>query len=200
MANIEWKDLTYLRQPYRVSKEEFPTKTVYTAWEKADQSLSHKTKFMTERSHSRLYHEGRDAWGAINERRLPDGIEQMTPRSPERIEATLKLNDVLLQLCMQLISSAFNVEGGVPTKGQIVSVRGNPIEIKENRGARSVRSVVTSDRVKEMLAVTDMPNMQKLAKLNNVPLKDSDTAGLLKMRLANAFRKIIKDGREIQGV
>lgn len=52
--------------------------------------------------------------------------------------------------------------------------------------------------VKEMLVVAPMERLVQLAHLNDVPVKECDTAGLLKMRVMNAFRVRLAKGLEIK--
>ena len=198
----EWKDVTLNKVGYRVSRIEYGDRIEYTAWEEAMQNLTRNTKFMSSRSHNRIFKEGRVDWGAINERNLPPEIEQLTPKFPARIAAEGDFwkrshglaHSLINRVYPDIVMTGRNVSA---INGQIIVYRNEPVKLDEPKKERGARSVVSSDRVKEMLEMVDMPRMQQLAKLNGIPLKLSDTAGLLKMRLSNAFRKILKDGKTI---
>jgi len=202
MATIEWKKVKLGRNVYRVSREEFPTKIVYTAWEHAERRTQpEQPGFVDSVSHSRLWgeKEGGIIWGAINDRHLPIDIKVMTPRTEEYFAAVKKFKEKTFDLAYNLIIMAYPdlKQSENEYKGQITILHMKPVEVKDYV-VRGVRPEEDIDPVKQILAVTDMPNMVVLAELNDVPTKPSDTAGLLKMRLSNALRKILKNGGQIK--
>lgn len=196
---IEWKSITHVNVPYRVTREEFPLRITYTAWEMATVD---RTGLIDKQSHARLHKDGKDTWGAINERCITTEICMLTPRSEERVQAEARFRYQSNLLAVTLISKSGLVtkgEGDMDyTQGQVIVTRLVPVVLKD--GSIGYKpSEKADDKVKSMLAMVDFPRLIVMANKNGVPVKDSDkkNPGLLKMRVANAFRKILERGDQI---
>lgn len=177
---------------YLVSKYEYdaPARVALTAWEPATKGSN---GFLTDGTHSHTYTDTKkQLWGAIDKRRWPKAIEMMTPRSPERVHAEqmfLAEADALAQL---IISKAKFSK--THTKEETMEAEPNTrSSVKPEKKANPYAEQIT-----KLLAVADFARLKQLATLNDVPVKDKDTAGLLKMRLMNAFRSMLTKGAAIK--
>jgi hypothetical protein len=181
-----FKEVRLAGTVYLVSRHEFSTRVEYTAWEPT--TFTKVTSFMTKMGHDEIYIDQatKKKWGAINSR---------NPRNPEDDQLVLKLFDV------KLLGKGFLPEGIITlTRGKIVmkktTMDGKPMvdEVKPPTPKPAKAKKRQEDDFSTMLGAMDMNKLKYVAKLNNVTFKDSDTPGLLKMRVLNALRHIAKKG------
>lgn len=196
---VDRKHVTHDGRKYLVSRTEYNDRIVYQAWEAASRD---KNGFLTGGTHGHVYEDGdKKLWGNIEQRVWPPEIEQQTPRSEERVENEKRFRAAGDKLIDALIYAAFKV------KPPYVVKRDKPIDLKEEKmeAVATSRSPVKPDTdkekhnevIKKILAVADFARLKQLAKLNDIIVKEKDTAGLLKMRIMNAFRSKLVKGEVI---
>lgn len=190
MELVTYKEITFEGKPYLISRHEYRDRTEYTAWEPAGPDVR-VVSFMTKMSHSSMYLDPRTdrKWGAISAR-IPRDIAQ-----DDRL--------TLLLLNPKVAGKDFVPRNdGALYHGKIVLRKDKPDDNLPNPTPNNLtmkphKEPKPADDVKNMLSMVTMEGMQKMARANNVPLKDTDTPGLLKMRLSNALRKILASGGTI---
>lgn len=188
MVEVKHDGMTYLVSRYEY---DVPKRVVMTAWEPA---LKGNNGFLTDGTHSHTYTDPKKKlWGAIDKRRWPKEIEMLTPRSPERVKAEQEFLGKADTLAQLIISKA---------KFGKSNIKEEPMEAAETVGRSPVKEAKKAnpyaEQITKLLAVADFPRLKQLAKLNEVPVKEKDTAGLLKMRLMNAFRSMLTKGLAIK--
>lgn len=199
MIPAEFKKITQDKKQYLVSCHQYSSYTTHEAWEPAEKD---DRGFLTGGTHYKTYIGiPKELWGDIMTRVFPERIQMMTPMSSERRIKEQQFIADCAKLVESLVYAAFKV------KPPFLIYRDKPIELKEEKSMENKRSPLTkkidpekekiANIVKKILEVADFNRLKQLAKLNSVMIKDSDTVGLLKMRVMNAFRTKLGKGEMI---
>lgn len=190
MATVERKQIKLSNETYIVSRTEYPDRTVYVAWEKSGVQRRTGTAFIVAQDHVEIFtDENKQVWGAIDKRSLPQEIQWETPKSEKRLKMERAFKSSGCLLGATLIEMAFPVKCDA-TDGRAIIMGKNAVRDEPKAAA-------PTDKVRDLLAVADFPQLIRLANLNGVPVKPTDKPGLLKMRLSNALRNKIDKGGKI---
>lgn len=173
---------------YLAMKTEYGTPTPrveVSAWEPA---TKHGAGFIGGSSHSHTYTDAdKRLWGNVQRRRWSSAIELLTPNSPERVKAQ-----------QDFLGEADLLAAAIIKKAKLGEATNMTDQIEKPKAEKKPKTVQPyADEIKQIVGVADFPRLKELAKKNDVPVKDSDTAGLLKMRLMNAFRSKLTKGEKI---
>lgn len=201
MSVVEYKKISHGGTKYLVSRIEYSDRIEYRAWERAQPSNS-ESGFLSNAAHRTTYQAGGELWGDISTRCPSAATSLMTPLSERRVIAEAEEMLKAKNLAHILIRSVFDVVCGEDA-GCLIIKRDAPVKLdepKQKDEGRQSAKYKTDDPVRNMLAVVPFEKLKELAKLNSVPVKLSDTAGLLKMRVMNAFRAKIKKGEAIKEI
>lgn len=199
-----WKKVTRDDVDFMVSRNEFSDRIVYEAWEVSGDIAPTEPSFISHQIHGHTCkHEGR-TWGDLATRALPQNIAVVTPRSDERRVAESKFHLDNCNLAYELIRAAFKVEReAVPDAGSyLIRRRKGEVSTEESPPEKEGRSVIddgdkTGNEIKDILSVMPFDKLKKFAEANGVMVKPTDTSGLLKMRVGNAWRHKLKKGEAI---